>query len=296
MPAYEHGFMRRGYDPRQSAVEPYYGNTVPSDYISRNLPLIGQVNPSVRERMKRSHGRYLSGFGSDDFVGPSGADPAYQDRGLQELENQDDVYGSGIFDTEGSAGTANADTGVFASHYSVPGYIGRETPFAVSNEVTDITDNADVVYVPGGGMSFVEFRGQLRRPPILGPTPRQPYPRVSPAQGRMSVYKQLYGMGQNPAPLNANAPNLPMPQYKPPRNPMHWSREVPFANQQRRLPMSSVQNRLPRRMIVQPKDPSIAIRGMGQNDKEPASKTTLAVAGIMLGISTGIMLNVLSKD
>lgn len=90
--------------------------------------------------MQRWHGRQLKGFGNIDesrsltpggYSGSVGNDPKYFTSHLKQLEQSDDVFGSGIFDGVGHS-TANADTGIFASAYSLPGYVGREVPYAVS--------------------------------------------------------------------------------------------------------------------------------------------------------------------
>ncbi|MCP4248747.1 MAG: hypothetical protein GY778_17020, partial [bacterium] len=120
--------------------------------------------------MRAEHGRYLSGLGGESPSGEVGYDPAYQGQEMYELEHQDDTYGSGIFDPGGRSATANANMGVFASHYSLPGYLAREVPFTVSRDVSDITDDAEVVIVPSGGLTYVESRGKLTRPAVLGPT------------------------------------------------------------------------------------------------------------------------------
>jgi hypothetical protein len=93
---------------------------------------------------------------------------------LRELEGEDDVYGSGIFDQSGRGPTVHATLGVFEDHPSLPGYVGREVQFAVSKEVADITSGADVVVVPGGGMSYQERGGKIVQYDRFGPTPPRP--------------------------------------------------------------------------------------------------------------------------
>jgi hypothetical protein len=195
------------------------------------------------------HGRYLSGFGSASPSGATGYDPAYQDQHVYELEGQDDVYGSGIFDPKGRAGTANPDLGVFASHDSLPGYIAREVPFTVSRDVTDITDDADVVIVPGGGMSYIAPTASVTGPAVLGPTWRPP--EIQPAG--WTRYDQTYAFmnkaGQKGTVLNPNAPVKGPPLYRPRRTspdtevgvPMvpRGDVMVPFRRQATRVPYQS---------------------------------------------------------
>lgn len=195
------------------------------------------------------HGRYLSGFGSASPSGATGYDPAYQDQHVYELEGQDDVYGSGIFDPKGRAGTANPDLGVFASHDSLPGYIAREVPFTVSRDVTDITDDADVVIVPGGGMSYIAPTASVTGPAVLGPTWRPP--EIQPAG--WTRYDQPYAFmnkaGQQGTVLNPNAPVKGPPLYRPRRTspdtevgvPMvpRGDVMVPFRRQATRVPYQS---------------------------------------------------------
>ncbi len=204
-------------NPRQPAREPYYGPMYARSFVDRNLALLGQVNPIVKERFRMEHGRYLSGFGSASPSGATGYDPAYQDQHVYELEGQDDVYGSGIFDPKGRAGTANPTMGVFASHDSLPGYIAREVPFTVSRDVTDITDGAGVVIVPGGGMSYIESRGKLEGPAVLGPTWRPPQIQPAGYTSFDQVYAFMNKPGQEGTVLNPNAPVRPPPLYRPAR-------------------------------------------------------------------------------
>lgn len=126
------------------------------DPITKNLYRIGQTGPGTVRRWNMQHGRYLAGFGSNE------TQPAYaakQDEYAQKLENEDDVKGSGIFDSYGRKATVHMDLGVFADHPSLPGYVDREVQFSVSKDVVDITSGADVVVVPAGGMTYQERGG-----------------------------------------------------------------------------------------------------------------------------------------
>lgn len=178
--------------PHQVNVGPVFD----PDPISRLLPITGQLNPVSAREFAAQNGRYLSGFGShptppETEIGVERAEHAE----LFDLENEDDVLGSGIFDPSRRPATSNANTGVFASHYSLPGYQARETPFVVNPEITDLTDDASIVTVPGGGMAYVESRGRL-----LGPAcPQQPPPPrgLSPAHVT-SQYETYAQMDPNP--------------------------------------------------------------------------------------------------
>jgi hypothetical protein len=155
--------------------QPYTGSTTDQDPISSKLPLIGQDNPYTIARYEREHGRYLSGLGSEGLgMNPNEGDAEFEHEDLTlELERDDDVYGSGIFDKPGRSDTIHSTLGVFGDHPSVPGYVGREVEFAVSQEVHDVANGADIVVVPAGGMAYVERGGHLvdveGRPNPFGP-------------------------------------------------------------------------------------------------------------------------------
>lgn len=263
----------RSVGPRDPAMEAYYGRVKTNDFIVGNLPFIGQAAPLVRERMRAAHGRYLSGvegFSGDSVDGAVGTDPAYESEALDELESQDDVFGSGIFDQAGRGPTANSSTGVFASHYALPGFVAREVPFTVSKDITDVTDNADVVMVPGGGMTFAEVRGQMVPPSRrLGEPRRGTGLRVSGPTARAQVYKSLEGAEAYP----------PRPAFVP----QYASRPLPSYPVQRQMAFTRGERRLPMAPIVDPKDATMAI---GAEDSE-ASPGKMAFWGLVLGAAVG---------
>lgn len=192
-------------NPRTPSNQPYYGEVYPSDEVVRRRAFVGQINPTERERLKMQYGRYLSGYEEPtDFGGSIGEDPNYPNPELQTMEMEDDAFGSGIF--SGNQVTGNQDTGVFESSYQLPGYVARETPFAVSRDVSSAQGH-EMVYIPAGG--YIS-----RNPPVLGPTP-QPYPLPT---------------------LNADAPVQEMPTFGPPRDPQ-WSVE--------RLPLEMTRSIMP---------------------------------------------------
>lgn len=245
--------------------------------------------------MRASHGRYLSGLGGESVTGQVGYDPAYQGQETDELELQDDTFGSGIFDAGGRSGTANANMGVFASHYALPGYVARSVPFTVSRDVTDITDDAEVVIVPGGGLSYVESRGKLTRPAILGPTWVPPRIQPSGVTSRNQVYAFLTRPGQTPPPpLNASAPVRPPPTYRPPRQTKFWLDEVRATPAQNLVPSYPRQSRLPSQSNIDPYGPGIAVRGPqcgfsgDESEKSPATTAQLAAAGMVAGAAVAL--------
>lgn len=254
--------------------------------------------------MRQEHGRYLGGLGGESADGQTGYDPAYQGETTQQLEEQDDTFGSGIFDPGGRAGTSNPDMGVFASHYSWPGYLAREIPFTVSRDVSDITDDAEVVYVPGGGMAFVEEAGRLRRPAVTGPTWR---PKALTPAG-VTQRDQPYAFLNRPdqpyqEPLNPRARVTGVPRYgEPERDPHTWVAPVGTRRPSCQVPRHPHPHRVPTRSVVDPSGPGIAVRpppacnGFGQEEeKKPASAAQLAAAGALVGVAAGLVMVAIKK-
>lgn len=161
--------------------EPYVGPLYDPSPVSRDLRNLGGPNPEVANRFAAQQGRYLSGLGETPMqptVVERVAEQA-EHAEVYELEQQDDVLGSGIFDPHRRPGTSNTNTGVFASDYSLPGNVAREVPFTVSRDVTDLTSDADVVIVPGGGLAYVEAGG--KGAPFYQTGPKPPPPPIGPA-------------------------------------------------------------------------------------------------------------------
>lgn len=131
---------------------------------------------------------------------PEGSERGDEFREAQDLERTDDVLGSGIFDPPGASATANIDTGVFASHNSLPGYLAREIPFVVMQDVTDLTSDASNVEIPGGGLNYVESRGELLGPACMGPTTRPPPIYPATPGGQYQTYAYLSKREQPPDP------------------------------------------------------------------------------------------------
>jgi len=229
---------------RGTSNQPYPDPFWP-DFIEANLRIIGSDTPHNVERYQMAHGRHLAGLGN---IGADGGvqasdEPDWSDRATRELEGDDDVVGSGIFDEAGSPATVNRRLGVFADDPSIPGFIARNPPFTVNHEVKDV-NGAQVVEVPAGGMSYVEVDGRLAPPALwpkppsqatqYGPVPWRPSSHqvglspqahrlgmqsiVNPTPGSIPVNgDHMYG-GRMPAPL-APIPPPPMPMFAP-RAPM----------------------------------------------------------------------------
>jgi hypothetical protein len=199
------------------ARQVFEGQLYPPDKWVQERTVRGQINPTEEERLRRMDGRYLSGLGespdglgADDHGGVIGDDPNYPNGELSALEKQDDSYGSGIFGPYDDY-TANKDMGIFASTYAVPGYVGREVPYAVSRDVSDISEGGEVVYVPGGGLSYV-----TEDPPaVLGPTPVPPRQLAVREPDTVGTYVNIAPGPPQPS-LNAMAPVV-RPQFAPAR-------------------------------------------------------------------------------
>jgi len=172
-----------------SADQPYDGPMIDPDPVSRYMPRTGQLNPVDEYRLKRQEGTYLSGV--DNMRDGRDIVERAEHQEVYDAEEQDDVLGSGIFDPERRPGTANTNMGVLQSRYSLPGYVAREIPFTTSQDVTDLTANASVVSVPGGGMAYVEAYGRLVGPASLGPQPPRPMIRPAPLTSRDQGYVGL---------------------------------------------------------------------------------------------------------
>lgn len=149
----------------------YTGEIDDPDPASRDLPLLGQLNPVTARELASEHGRFLSGLGDDSMEDTEKQFSTHAD--VMDMEAQDDVLGSGIFDPFRRPPTVNAQTGVFESKYSLPGYHARETPFMVNHEITDISNGAEVVGIPSGGLNYVDHGGP--RPYLDSTNQFEPY-------------------------------------------------------------------------------------------------------------------------
>jgi len=155
-----------------------------------------------------AHGRYLAGLGGENETQVPW-DPDYREDFMRDLEKEDDVYGSGIFDTYGRDPTVNPDMGVFSDNPSLPGFIDREVQYQVSKDIYDIANGADVVTVASGGMTYQE-KGGLSVPFDRAGMAPCPPPRALPPPTKMNqVYVDLW-----PTPP-ASQINYGPPVFKP---------------------------------------------------------------------------------
>lgn len=148
----------------------YTGELNNNDPVSQELALLGQLNPVYSRRFAAQQGRFLSGFGDSTM---QNEEQISDHADVSDMEAQDDVLGSGVFDPFRRPATVNNDLGVFGANYSIPGNHAREVPFTVNHEITDITSGAEIVGIPSGGLNYVEHGNAL---PYLDPTNRyEPY-------------------------------------------------------------------------------------------------------------------------
>ena len=194
-----HARGRQPYIPSGGPGEPT------KDPITLVQYKIGQVGPRAENRWNMSHGRNLAGLGGENET-QAPWDPAYKEGSLRELEKDDDVYGSGIFDAYGHPGTINPTLGLFADHPSLPGFIDREVLYTVSKDISD-SNGADVVMVAPGGMTYQERDGRQVDFDGRGNAPCPPRMRPAPYSKREDVYAAL-----SPAPAPRPLPQLPSGQ------------------------------------------------------------------------------------
>jgi hypothetical protein len=248
--------------------QPYTGEVVNRDPISRNLPLLGQLNPVESRRLAAEHGRFLSGFGETTMPTMHDEEQISDHADVSDMEQQDDVLGSGVFDPSGRPATVNPDLGVFAAHYSIPGNHAREVPFTVNREITDITSGAEVVGIPSGGLNYVEHGDAI---PYLNPTDRyQPY--AKPGVGGKgwdpdSTFAPAESFNLEPKPtsrggslipfcedpkLGARRSNMTGIPGRPARDPMFQTSEVPGWPSSQLAPMKPSETKVPQTPQVTP--------------------------------------------
>lgn len=268
----------------------YYGPTH-GDKVAQNLAFYtGQTRENL-QRMRKMYGRNLAGMGSVEGVGSSaGVDPSYQNKAIYELEKEDDSFGSGIFDPAGRTGTSNPDMGVFSSSYDLPGYIARSVPFTVSKDVRDINSGADVVYIPAGGMAYVERNGKLAGP--LHNPMSHVVPQVPQAIGPIPASPR------NEGPIPFNITSRPVPKQN-----IVYRRQTPAPVNPVMNPVVSQAPDLPvypavdftSTVNVGPTRP-IPISGFGEDEevKEPASVGQLALAGAAVGVAAALVYGALN--
>jgi len=248
--------------------QPYTGEVVNKDPISRNLALLGQLNPVESRRLASEHGRFLSGFGETKMPTMHDEEQISDHADVSDMEEQDDVFGSGVFDPFRRPATVNPDLGVFAAHYSIPGNHAREVPFTVNREITDITSGAEVVGIPSGGLNYVEHGHAL---PYLDPTDRyQPYAKpgvggkgwdpdstLAPAES-FNLEPKPTSRGGSPIPfcmdpkLGARQSNMTGIPGRPARDPMFQTSEVPGWPSTEVAPMKPSETKVPKTPQVTP--------------------------------------------
>ena len=284
--------------PSTPAMQPYEGAMWP-DGIQAYHERVGEDHPATREYQRMQHGRYLTGFGDDDpGLLPDGGDPGYESGDMAAMEEADDVFGSGIFDPPGRP-TSNNTMGIFASDYGIPGYVAREVPYAVSQDVTDVADGGAVVYIPAGGYYHIEDDGRMVPHPVLGPTPRPPANVPAPYTDVATPYVTIQPESASRPPLHDGYPVIPMPTYKPARAaypPVQTIPDYPPSSVVRR---SSAQAPLPYGPVDERFDAAVPIatgaygrrvrRGVGDDEAPKASTFGLVVGCAVLGGVIGLV-------
>lgn len=196
------------YAPTRQAYVPPDGEpplTPTRDPITRHLYKIGQVGPNTEQEWMMHHGRYLAGLGGLNETQPPW-DREFKETHTRELEEEDDVHGSGIFDTYGRQATVHTNMGVFADHPSVPGFIDREVQYAVNRNIADLPSGADVVTVAGGGMTYIE-RNRFPVPfDRTGPTPCPPELQPPPPTALDEVYASMSPIRRPSVPMLPGGP------------------------------------------------------------------------------------------
>lgn len=274
--------------------QPYTGNPINPDPMSRELPLLGQINPVVDREIEAAHGRFLNGFGADDMQDLD--KPTSDHADVVDMEDQDDVVGSGIFDPFRRPPTVNAQMGVFEARYSIPGYHAREVPFMVNHEITDISNGAEVVGIPSGGLNYVEHGKAM--PYLDGTNEYEPYAKAGSTGGkgwsadntlapgeRLMHDPEFHGgtvsrsRGGMPIPFNED-PRVAAkrrPFHAPghlPREPMFETREINSAPHQQRVAESPALARVPQTPTVYPVIPQIPAASREAGMSRPAAPYT----------------------
>lgn len=263
--------------PNMGGRQVYTGQPMTTDILNLSRPTRGQLSPAYQEQWQMQHGRELAGFGAHG--GPHGGpgiigDNRYDGQDLSDLEQEDDSVGSGIFDPAG-ASTVHQTMGVFQDHPAVPGYIARNLPFTVNKDVADITDGADVVEVPGGGLFYVERGGHLVGPPPGSPPERTP----------LSVPQRPSGTDQ-PYVLLGQQAQAPLGHY-PYGAPQAQARPAAFGTTFYRVPPDvSIVNVANRRVAVG-EDPGAA--------PAPAGWGSYLFAGALVGAAAALLMGTVGK-
>lgn len=314
--------------------QPYTGSLDNPDPMSRSLALLGQESPALAQQHAAEHGRFLSGMGAAEppkSPAKAALPPAQRDQDdvadyadVVDMEAQDDVLGSGIFDPSGRPATVNPDLGVFEARYSLPGYHAREVPFTVNHEIRDISSGADVVGIPSGGLNYVEHGNAL---PYLDPTGRyEPYARpgvggkawdpdstLAPAEAIFDGHTPTAARNGQPIPFVGDPKLLARHSHqaipgRPARQPMFQTSQVASSQNPQRVASSPAMLRAPQtptvyatqrpvpatmRMPSAPAAPygSGAAHGFGSSESNGFGKyAVLLAAGVALGVAGRLLL------
>jgi hypothetical protein len=243
---------------------------------------LGQISPRAQEQWNMAHGRHMAGLGGNETQPPW--DPEFRSDAMEQLEAEDDVHGSGIFDSYGRTPTVNHDLGVFADHPSLPGFIDREVQYAVSKDIYDITSGADVVTVAGGGMSYQErgglpvpfdWQGRKPMPPARALPPptnlAQPYVSLLPhaASAVRAPGKPVF----RPLPAGARRSPGASPALRLPRGPAQSPfRPVPLSTTGREVPLRALPTVAPRGVSA-----AVAARGLQVPALAPFARLPMSV-------------------
>lgn len=261
--------------------QPYEGTLVDKSPIVTNamLPFVGQLGPAAYSTISNSHGRRLAGFGQDEVL-PQSGDPSklpdaedWHDSSLRQLEEDDDVVGSGVFDTGGPRGrqTVHEDMGVFQDHPSIPGFIARNPPYTQNTEVLDVVTGGPTVEVAGGGLFYIERDGR---------------PAPVPTKRLGGGYVQLNDKGVPAAPLQWAPPVNRLPEFA------HVAEDF-----KRAKPPAGAE--IITRPIVNVANVSMPISGLGAEQPAAAKEAPgwgwWLVGGLAIGIGGGIAYRALSK-
>jgi hypothetical protein len=175
---------------RVTALAPNYPVYDPTPIFGGRLPTIDEIGPPDTRPTalinpsysvyQGAWGRNLAGLGANEMQDVPTADEGIRDypNELNVLAAADDIQGNGIFDPEGSHGNVHPDTGIFADHESLPGYIVRDQ-FYQPSQVIDGTTGEPVMFVPSGAVAIdaaqraaIEQRRNLwELPPEYNPNP-----------------------------------------------------------------------------------------------------------------------------
>lgn len=286
------------YPRRANQIIPSF---IPHDLVSVNNGNRGETSDMVKDHLNSQYGRQLAGLGRADYAG----DDDFQDGQLDELEGQDDVVGSGIFDEAGDNATVHKDMGVFQDHPNLPGYIAREVQFEPNEDIESLPAGAQVVSVPAGGMTW---GGRLESPGACAPA--QPYRKGSqiapPPSGivpvKSSAPPAVMMQPARVAPVatttvGALMPRGPRPMPQPtwqqaqrPVPPPAWGwKPVELAGANRWAPVPANASRTCAPCAAKPPSaPARGISGLGENQGESPMLAYIA-GGALVGVAVALV-------